>query len=47
MLSAAAVPVTTQFICVCFARPIPIDITLKAMNAVAPKASNGTTRAPA
>jgi len=29
--------------CVCFARPIPIDITLNAMNAVPPNTSSGTT----
>jgi len=45
-LTAAAIPVTTQLNCVLFARPIPIDITLNAMNAVAPKASTGTTRDP-
>jgi len=43
MLTSAAVPVTTQLNCVCLARPIPIDITLKAMNAVPPKTSSGTT----
>jgi hypothetical protein len=42
-LTSAAVPVTTQLNCVFFARPIPIDITLKAMNAVPPKTSRGTT----
>jgi hypothetical protein len=41
--TAAAPPVTTQLNCVFFARPIPIDITLKAMNAVPPKTSSGTT----
>jgi len=46
MLTAAATPVTTQLNCVFLARPIPIDITLKAMNAVAPKARIGTTREP-
>jgi hypothetical protein len=45
-LIAAARPVTTQLNCVFFARPIPIDITLNAMNAVAPKARIGTTREP-
>ena len=46
MLTTAASPVTTQLNCVRFARPIPIDITLKAMNAVPPNASSGTTREP-
>jgi len=43
MLTSAAPPVITQLNCVFFARPIPIDITLKAMNAVPPKTSSGTT----
>ena len=42
-MTAAATPVTTQLNCVRFARPMPIDITLKAMKAVPPKTSNGTT----
>jgi hypothetical protein len=47
MFTSAAPPVTTQLNCVAFARPIPIDITLNAMNAEPPNTSKGTTRAPA
>jgi hypothetical protein len=43
MLTSAAAPVITQLNCVFLARPIPIDITLKAMKAVPPKTSSGTT----
>jgi hypothetical protein len=43
MLTSAAPPVITQLNCVFLARPIPIDITLKAMKAVPPKTSSGTT----
>ena len=43
MSTAAPIPVTTQLNCVCFARPIPIDMTLNAMKAVPPKTSSGTT----
>ncbi len=45
-MTSAAAPVTTQLNCVFFARPMPIDITLNAMKAVAPKTSSGTTSAP-
>jgi hypothetical protein len=45
-LTSAAAPVTTQLNCVRFALPMPIDITLNAMKAVAPKTSSGTTSAP-
>jgi len=43
MFTAAATPVTTQLNWVLFARPMPIDITLNAMNEVPPKTSSGTT----
>jgi hypothetical protein len=46
MLTSAAAPVTTQLNCVRFARPIPIETTLKAMKAVPPKTSSGTTSEP-
>jgi hypothetical protein len=42
MLTSAAPPVITQLNGVFLARPIPIDITLKAMKAVPPKTSSGT-----